>query len=229
MNELLKLTLVGIGSVVALFIIAKLLGKRQIAQLDFADYVIGISIGSIAAEMSTDVGDRPFYYYLIAIAIYFLFDLIINCLGRTSPVLKHLLKGKPIIIIYEGQINYKNLKKSKMSINDIIALAREQGYFDISEIAYAILENSGKLSVLPKGNKRPTVAEDLNINLTQASLPTYLIVDGKISYSSLSDLNKDEKWLNSKLKLKDNQSIDDIILAVYDDDKDSVFIHFKEQ
>lgn len=229
MNELLKLTLVGIGSVVALFIIAKLLGKRQIAQLDFADYVIGISIGSIAAEMSTDVGDRPFYYYLIAIAIYFLFDLIINCLGRTSPMLKHLLKGKPITIIYEGQINYKNLKQSKMSINDIIALAREQGYFDISEIAYAILENSGKLSVLPKGNKRPTVAEDLNIKLTQASLPTYLIVDGKISYSSLSELNKDEKWLNSKLKLKDNQSIDDIILAVYDDDKDSVFIHFKEQ
>ena len=118
MNELLKLTLVGIGSVVALFIIAKLLGKRQIAQLDFADYVIGISIGSIAAEMSTDVGDRPFYYYLIAIAIYFLFDLIINCLGRTSPVLKHLLKGKPIIIIYEGQINYKNLKKSKQNLDE---------------------------------------------------------------------------------------------------------------
>lgn len=229
MNELLELVLMGIGSVVALFIIAKLLGKRQIAQLDFADYVIGISIGSISAEMSTNIGERPFYYYLVAIAIYFLFDLIINCLGRTSPSLKHILKGKPIIIIYEGKINYKNLKKSKMSINDIIALSREQGYFDISDIAYAILENSGKLSIMPKGNVRPTVAKDLDIKLTESTLPFYLIVDGKISYSSLSELNKDETWLTKKLNLKDNQSINDIILAVYDDDKDSVSVHFKEQ
>lgn len=80
---------------IALFVIAKLLGKKQVAQLDFIDYVIGISIGSIAAEMSTDINDKPLYFYLIAMAIYFLFDLSITLLGRKAPALKHFLKGRP--------------------------------------------------------------------------------------------------------------------------------------
>ena len=97
-----------------LFIISKLLGKKQIAQLEFIDYAMGISIGSIAAEMATDVGDTPFYYYLIGMTIFFLFDLSISFLGKKGPFLKRFLKGKPIVIVYEGNIVYKNLKKSKL-------------------------------------------------------------------------------------------------------------------
>lgn len=229
MKEILYLLITALSSVIALFIIAKLLGKRQVAQLEFVDYIIGISIGSISAEMATDINDKPIYYYLIAIFIYFLFDLIINYLGRKTPFLKHFLKGKPLTLIYKGSLNYENLKKSKLSINDVISLAREQGYFDILDIDYAVLENSGHLSIMPKGEQRPTVAEDLNIKIEQASLPYYIIADGRISYSTLKELQKDKAWLMKKIKLEKGKSLKDIILATYDEKTDKIQINFKSE
>ena len=227
MNEIVYLIILSVSSVISLFVIAKLLGKRQVAQLEFVDYIIGISIGSIAAEMATDVSEKPLYYYLIAIFIYFLFDIIINILGRKAPILKHFLKGRPLIIIYEGEINYKNLKRSKMSINDVISLAREQGYFDILDIEYAVLENSGKLSIMPKSNLRPTVAEDLKIKIEPVNLPYYIVADGEISYSTLNELNKDRKWLFKKLKISKQKELKKIILATYDKNKDEIIVNYK--
>ena len=95
MNEIGRLLLVAFSSVVFLFIIAKILGKKQIAQLDFVDYIIGISIGSIAAEMATDTSDKPMYYYLIAITVFFLFDLIITVIERKSQALNISLREDP--------------------------------------------------------------------------------------------------------------------------------------
>lgn len=227
MNEILYLIILSVSSVLALFIIAKLLGRRQVAQLDFVDYIIGISIGSIAAEMATDVSDKPLYYYLITIFIYFLFDLLLNYLGRKTPLLKHFLKGRPLTIIYEGKIDYKNLKKSKLSINDVISLAREQGYFDILDISYAVLENSGKLSIMPKGEKRPTVAEDLKIKSEPANLPCYLIADGKISYSSLKELGRDKEWLFKKINISSKRELKNIILATYDNKSGKIIVEYK--
>ncbi|MBQ8792133.1 MAG: DUF421 domain-containing protein [Clostridia bacterium] len=229
MNELLYLLITALSSFVALFVIAKILGKRQVAQLEFVDYIIGISIGSIAAEMATDVSDKPIYYYLIAMAFYVVLDYIINLLGNKTPSLKHFFKGKPLMVIYQGKIAYKNLKKSKLSVNDLISLAREQGYFDISDIEYAIFENSGKLSIMPKGEERPTVAKDLKIKIEQASLPYYLVADGRISYSSLRELGKNKEWLFKKLKIENKKQLKHIILALYDKDKDKVITNYKEE
>ena len=229
MSEILYLVILSVSSVVSLFIIAKLLGKRQVAQLEFVDYIIGISIGSISAEMATDVSDKPLYYYLIAIAIYFLFDVVINILGRKAPFLKHFLKGRPLTLIYQGKINYKNLKRSKLSINDVISLAREQGYFNILDIEYAVFENSGHLSIMPIGSQRPTVAQDLKIDIKPAGLPYYIVADGKISYSSLNELNKNEEWLLKKLKLKNGKKLKDIILATYDEKQDKIIINYKQR
>ncbi|MGN0787933.1 MAG: DUF421 domain-containing protein [Candidatus Onthoplasma sp.] len=227
MDSILYLILLSTTSVVALFIIAKLLGKKQVAQLDFIDYVIGISIGSIAAEMATDVNDKPLYYYLIAMAIYFLFDLSITLLGRKSPGLKHFLKGRPLTIIYNGEIDYKILKKSKLDINDVLTLARAQGYFDLQDIAYAVFENNGELSIMPKGNQRPTVAKDLGIKVDRAELPLYLVIDGIISKSSLNEIKKDKEWLFSRLKISKRSELKKIILASYDKEKDKLTITYK--
>lgn len=227
MNSILYLILLSTTSVVALFVIAKLLGKKQVAQLDFIDYVIGISIGSIAAEMATDINDKPLYYYLIAMAIYFLFDLSITLLGRKSPGLKQFLKGRPLTIIYNGQIDYKILKKSKLDINDVLTLARAQGYFDLQDIAYAVFENNGELSIMPKGNQRPTVAKDLGIKVNRAELPLYLVIDGIISKSSLNEIKKDKDWLFSRLKISKRSELKKIILASYDKEKDKLTITYK--
>lgn len=227
MSEVVYLLILSVSSVVALFIIAKLLGKKQVAQLEFIDYVVGISIGSIAAEMSTDVSDKPLYYYLIAMAIYFLFDLAVSLIARKAPKLKHFLKGKPLTIIYEGKLDYKTLKKSKLDVNDVISMARTQGYFDLNDIAYAVFENNGQLSIMPKGQKRPTTAEDLDIKNEKAQLPIYLVVDGVISKSSLSELNKDIKWLFKKLQIKKYSQLKHIILASYDQQNDKVVVTYK--
>ena len=134
MPEVIKVLLFSIGSIAFLFVLSKLLGKKQVAQLTFVDYVIGISLGSIAAEMATDT-ETPFYYYLIAMAIFFIFAILLSIVGRLTPWLKHILKGKPSTLIYNGKVQYNQLKRSHLDINDLLALCRERGYFDINNIA----------------------------------------------------------------------------------------------
>ena len=112
MNELIKILLFSALSYVTLFVISKLLGKKQLAELDFIDYVTGISIGSIAAEMSTET-DTPFYYYLIAMGIFFLLDLAVTLLGRTTNGFKRFLRGVPLILISQGEVVLKLSKRAK--------------------------------------------------------------------------------------------------------------------
>ena len=160
-------------------------------------------------------------------SIFFLFDLLINYLGRKTPFLKRFFKGKPIVIIYEGKIVYKNLKRSKLSVNDLLSLSRIKGYFNLLDIEYAIFENNGSLSILPKSSQKPIVAQDIQLKLEQTTLPNYLIVDGRISYSSLNELNKDVEWLFGKLQIKNKKDLKNIILAVYDEQNDKVVANYK--
>ena len=226
---ILKLLLFSTISVVYLFIISKLLGKKQIAQLEFIDYVLGISIGSIASEMATDINETPFYYYLIAMTVFFLFDICITFFGRKSPALKKFLKGKPTVIIYDGKINYKNLKSSKLDINDVLGLCRQLGYFDINDIAYAVFETSGEMSVLPIGQEKPVVVKDIGCKIEQAKLPNHLIIDGYLSYSGLNEIKKDKKWLFNRLNITSKQDLQNIILASYDADTDTFNVHLKSE
>lgn len=215
-------------SFIYLFVISKLLGKKQIAQLEFIDYVMGISIGSIAAEMATDLSDSPFWYYLVAMTVFFLFDLCVTLLGRKGPLMKKFFKGKPLTIIYDGKIQYDFLKKSRLDVNEVLALCREQGYFNLNDIAYAIFENSGQISILPKANQKPTVVEDFNIKAQKPSLSYYMVIDGVVSFSSLTDLNKDEEWLYEKLGINTKKQLKNIILAQYLDREDKMVVHYKK-
>lgn len=226
-NEILKLLIFSFVSVVYLFLISKLMGKKQIAQLEFVDYVMGISIGSISAEMATDISDKPFYYYLIGVTVFFLFDMMVSFLGRKGPAMKHFFKGHPETIIYNGQFEYQTLKKSKLDVNEVLSMCREKGYFDISDVAFAIFETSGTLSVLPKGEYRPVVISDIGANVSQAELPYYLIVDGHISYSSLNELGYDEDWLMLRCNL-DKKKLKKVLFAQYDKEKDRVMMQYKQ-
>lgn len=229
MPDLVYLLVFSATAVVYLFIISKILGKKQIAQLEFIDYVVGISIGSIAADMAADVGETPFYYYLIAMTVFFLFDLLVSYLGRKTPGLKNFLKGSPTTVIYDGKIDYKQLKKSKLDINDLLGMCRVLGYFDIKDIAYAIFETSGKLSIMPKGAEKPVVVSDVKEQYEKATLPNYLVIDGRISYSGLNELKKDVNWLYNGLNIKNRKELNNIILASYDDIKEDWTIHYKHK
>lgn len=227
MSEIVKVLLFAALSYVTLFIISKLLGKKQIAELDFIDYVTGISIGSIAAEMATET-DTPFYYYLIAMGIFFLFDLIVTLLGRKANFFKRFLRGVPLVLINQGEVDFASLKKSKIDFYDLVGLAREQGYFDLEDIEYAIFETNGQLSVLPADNARPLKREDFgNIPVETPSVPNYVVVDGQISGYALGQLNRDKKWLKAKLQEQDVE-INKVLYAIYDEQTDALTVKYKK-
>lgn len=230
--KILTVLILAIVSVVYLFLISKLLGKKQIAQLEFIDYVIGISIGSIAAEMATDLDDTPWYIYIIAMTIFFLFDMLISYLSRKAPRLKNIIIGKPLTIIYKGEIMYDVLYKSKLDINELLTLCRIQGYFDISQIAYAVFETNGELSILPKADFTPTTTKDLNIQPSEpTTIPTYLVMDGRVSYSALRAIEKGEEWLAKKLEVDNlsKKSLKEFLLVQYDDKNNEVIVTKKNK
>lgn len=226
MSELVKILSFSSLSYLTLFIISKLLGKKQIAELDFIDYVTGISIGSIAAEMATDT-QNPFYYYVIAMAMFFLFDIIVTLLGRKTNFFKRFLRGAPMILIKKGQVNFKELKKSKIDFYDLLGLARGKGYFDLSEIEYAIFETNGDLSILATDDKRQVKKEDFSgIADQMPSLTSYLVVDGEISQFALSQIGKNKAWLINEIN-KQKKPLKQILYAVYDDKTKKVNISLK--
>lgn len=227
MQDIYKVLIFSAAAYVYLFIIAKILGKKQIAQLTFVDYVVGITIGSIAGEMATAT-DEPIYHYLVAMGIFFILDLAFELIARKSKGLKSFINGKPLIIIDDGKINWENLKKSKLTINELAGLAREKDYFDIADLSYAVFETNGTLSVLPKSEQKPIVAQDMGIQPERAGLTEFLIVDGKIVDGVLEGLQKDKAWLLSRFGVSDERGLEDIICASYDVKRDKINVFNKE-
>ncbi len=228
MQEWLKVLVFASVSFVYILVIAKLLGKKQIAQLSFVDYIIGISIGSIAAEMASST-DKPVYLHIIAMTVFFLLDLVLAFIGRKSAMLKRLLNGKPQILINDGKLLYSNLKKSRMTVDELTGMARALGFFDINDIAYAVLETSGDLSVLPKSHAKPTTAKDMGVMPQKPSLPEYLVVDGKVSKDALANLEKDNQWLYDGLKVENKKDLENILIAIYDQTRGNFKVQYKEE
>lgn len=227
MSDILKVVLFASLSYVTLFVISKLLGKKQIAELDFIDYVTGISIGSIAAAMATET-EQPFYHFLIAMGIFFAFDLAVTLLGRKANFFKRFLRGAPITLISQGEIDFDSLKKSKLDFYDLVKLARGQNYFDLEDIEYAIFETNGQLSILPKDNARPLKREDFGaIPREEPSMPNYVVVDGQLSGYALSQLKRDKKWLKAKLQETD-ADLNKIMYAIYDEQTDKLTVKYKK-
>lgn len=212
---------------VYLFIISKFLGKKQIAQMEFIDYVVGISLGSIASEMASAT-DEPWWHYILSMSVFFILSLSITFLGRKAPFFKKLLKGKPQIIISEGKLNYKNLKKSKMDVNDVLALCRVAGYFDINDVAYAIFETNGDLSVMPIGRRKPVTISDIGKKPTQSALTNIVLIDGVVCKDALKHLNKSEEWLYDKLNIKDKKKLKQFLLIGYNEKLDKLDVHHKD-
>lgn len=225
---ILNVLLQAVASFIVLFIISKLLGKKQVAQLEFIDYVVGISIGSIAAEMAFEP-KIPFYHFIMAMVVFGGLDLAFTLLARKANFFKALFKGKPLILIENGKINFKNLKRSKLDVNDLIAQCRAQGYFKLADIAYCVFENSGDFSILSKSGAKPLSPDDLQLQLPSAKLEIALVVDGKVNSDALSNIDKNQTWLFEKLNIKDGSELRNIILATYDQDEDRIEIHTKEQ
>ena len=151
--EIIKVILTALLSVVSLFIIAKIMGHKQVAQLDFFDYVSGITFGSNGAEMATEL-EKP-YKPLIALCVWGGASLLLNVLTHNLPKTRKYINGTPTILMNGGKLYRENLKEAKFDLSEFMLLYREQGYFDLDEIQTAIFEFNGKVSILPKAAKPP--------------------------------------------------------------------------
>ena len=163
----LNIIIRSVASLMALFFLTKLLGRKQVSQLSTFDYVIGISMGSIAAEMTINL-ESSFLYGLIAMTSYAVVAYIISLLTLKSIILRHFFSGTPLILIQDGKIIKKNLRKSLLDINDLLQECRSSGYFNLDEIAYAVMEACGKISFLPKTPNRTVTLKDMKIKDTAA-------------------------------------------------------------
>lgn len=187
--DIIKVMLTALLSVAALFIITKIMGHKQVAQLDFFDYVCGITIGSIGAELATEL-EEP-YKPLIAVCVYGGVSVILSLVAHKMPRTRKYINGTPTILMNGGKIYRKNLKKAKLDLSEFMLLCREQGYFDLDEIQMAVFEHNGKLSILPKAANRPATPEDLKITAKATHIGVEVIMDRRIMGDNLSRSCKD--------------------------------------
>lgn len=220
--EIIKVILTSLFSASALFITAKIMGHKQMSQLDFFDYITGITIGSIAAELATELEDpwKP----LTAMLVYGAVTVLLTFLTGKFARMRKFINGTPTIVLNDGKLYRNNMKKAKLDLNELMAMCRQEGYFDLNDIQTAVFEYNGRLTVLPKANKRPINPTDMNLVPKPEKISTEVIMDGKIIEESLRSMGLDEAWLKNELELRGYKNTKDIFLGVCDCEKQlSVF------
>lgn len=213
--DLLKIVWLSFGSLLALFILTKIMGNKEMSQLSMFDYIIGITIGSIAAEMSTAL-ENDFMQPLLAMIIYALASVVISFVSYKSLKVNRFLTGPSLILLDNGEIYRNNLKKAKLDITEFLMQCRTSGYFNLSDIQTAILEPNGKISFLPKAEKRPATPSDMNISVPVDRVVVNVVLDGIVLKENLYHTGNDELWLEKELVSQGIQNVDDIYLATCD-------------
>lgn len=226
-NDTFEIVVRCIIAMTTLFFMTKLLGKKQVSELSLFDYVVGISIGNFASEMAINL-EAEFFNAMLAIVVFGVLAYIISILTLKSLKLRKFFIGSPTILLEHGNLIYKNMKKSMIDVNDILSQAREMGYFDISEVEFAILEANGKISFLPKGEYKNVNIKDMNLKIEKQGLCANVIMDGNIMNDNLNNIGKDEEWLLHELDVK-GKNVSDILLATVDiNDKLVIFDRRKD-
>lgn len=198
---------------IVLLILARVMGKKQISQLTFFHYVTGITIGSIAAEISVN-SDTPFFNGSIALVWWALLTVLVNLLTIKSMKARKLLDDKPTILIIRGKISEQGMKKARFTLNDLNMMLREQGVFSIMDVNYAILETNGVLSILRKVNQEPATRLDVKAPSTEPKyIPTEIISDGNLIMENLIELKLTEEWVYDQLKKKGIGKIEQVYYA----------------
>lgn len=213
--ELIKISLSSIGSIIALFVLMKILGNRQMSQLSMFDYINGITIGSIAAEMATSL-EGDFFKPLIAMVIYATLIYILSFVSAKSLIARKIIGGKSYILFQNGKLTEKNFKKAKLDINEFLTQCRINGYYNLADLYSATLETNGHISFLPLSNKRPVNPEDLNLSPVQEKSVFNVIIDGQIIEENLKASGNNKVWLDNNLKKQNKNNISNIFLATCD-------------
>ena len=211
---------------ILVLIVMRLMGKREIGQLQPFELAISIMIADLASIPMSDTG-IPISNGIIPILGLLVMHLLISLINMKSIKAREIMCGKPSILIYRGKIDEKALKKERFTINELQERLRGNGVVNLGDVEYAILETSGQVTVIQKPSKRTTIPEDFNITPEYEGIPYDLVVDGKIMEENLKQIGKDEDWLKKQVR-KFNLNIEDALIVTYDG-KQQIFCQGKEK
>lgn len=215
MSDFLNICFRTILVLVILFFITKMMGKKQISELNFFDYIVGITIGSIAADISLDI-EKDMLAGIAALFIYGGISYMISLVSMKSILARRFFIGVPTVLVEKGKIIESGLKKAKIDVNDLLMEARENGYFNLDEIDYALMEVNGNISFLPKEKEKPVTKKDIKIKCSNEGLTVNAIIDSKYMANNMKAINKDKEWLDHELKVNGYDNYDNILLATID-------------
>lgn len=200
---------------VTLFVVARLLGKQQLSQLTFYEYITGITMGDIAASIAIDAGRSPLYY-MLALVAFAILTLGTGVITEKSRPLRKLIEGEPVVLVHNGKILEHNMAKSGYNMENLMMQLRERDAFDIREVEFAIAETDGYLTVLKKSQNRPVTPADLGIDTKYEGIPSEIIVDGQVIHQNLKQNHLDEAWLIARLQSMGYNSPQEIPYASLD-------------
>lgn len=212
--ELGQTLLTTLGSIAVLFLLTRLMGSRQVSQMTMFDYAIGITFGSIAAELATELEAplRP----LTALVVYGLVAVGIAVLTNRSLKARRLVTGKPLVLLEGGVIYRENLKRARLDLSEFLTYCRIGGWFDLNQLQAAVLEHNGVVSFLPKETDRPATPADLNLDPKQVQLQVPFVMDGVLLPDNIRQAGKQESWVHRSLLRQGYQDAGDVLLALWD-------------
>ena len=201
-------------SIVVLFLLAKLMGTKQVSQMTMFDYAVGITIGSVAAELATELEEpaKP----LTALVIYGVTAVLISVLTNKSIKARAVVTGKPLVLLENGVIYRENLKKARLDLDEFLTYCRIGGWFDLNQLQSAVLEHNGVVSFLPKETDRPATPTDLDLSPKQSKVQTPFVMDGKLLEDNIRQAGKEESWVRRSLLRQGYEDESDVLLALWD-------------
>lgn len=194
-----------------LIIYTRVLGKQQMGNLTYFDYINGITIGSIAGTFATDLSSKAWIHF-VALTIFTIITIIFQYITLKNRMISKLMDSDPTVVIQNGKILEQNLQKMRVKFDELTMMLRQKDVFDITTLDYAILEPDGSLSVVLKPENQPVTAKDMHMHPPKSKLMTELIIEGVLIKQNLKERNKDMNWLTEQLKKK-NITIQDIAFA----------------
>lgn len=216
MPEWLQMILRSIALIFILFALIKLLGKKRSNQLSIFDYITAFVVSSMGAVIVLD-NTLPFLQSLLALSIWLIIPFIVDFISLKSKRFRNFIQGKSTVIIKEGKILEDNLKKERLSTDDLLYHLRENNVFKAADVEFALIEPTGKMTVMPKSEQQPLTRSDLNINTAPQSEIHTVIMDGEILLEPLAEQGKNPAWLKDELE-KLNVTKENVFLAQLDDD-----------
>lgn len=215
MEVFLSVVLRSLSAYYFLVLMTRILGKKVISQLNFFDFIVGITIGSIAAAASIDLG-FPIAVPLTAIGVWTTSAIFNNWLSLRSITFRKWTEGEATLVVYQGKLLEQNLARIRYSSDDLMAQLRNKGVFDLSQVEYALLETDGHLSVLQKAEFQPLSPRHINLEVEGEMLPVVVISEGKFMTHRLKELNMTRNWLEARLRHEGVKDLSQVVLAQID-------------